>query len=307
MAARKEPFRIEQRTISGRGLVKVPQDKNIRKLFLYLQVVRLPRINFTSSKYNPDRSEYAKITWLRDDVILKEEALNFEQELHTWEQDYIAYLAYAQICMYNSIITYFEHICGALQIPLLTRNNNLYVEPTQNLPDSIKIVCRDDTAIIADLWRYDYDIACDEADSEPPPPPSPPKIDKVPEGTPIGDISPPYDSGTDNNDTVPSPGDETAPPLPPGQGEACQLVIVLFEYVTLAGETVQSSKEIYAPYYDIYVRRIGAVGVDYVEDIAIIGAIQNLDMCNNGETQIIGAGYSATVPVAQSVTFLGLG
>lgn len=301
MIDRKLPVRLEQRTISGRGLIKIPPSKNIRTLYLYLQVVRLPRINFTNSKFNPDKSEYAKITWLRDDFILADEAVNFETELKTWHQDIIGYLTYANVCMYNSLIAYLDYICVRLSIPPLLRTGVIYAEPNQDLPDTIKIVCRDDTAIIADLWKYEYDIACPEADSDSPPPPKPPKVDKVPPGTPIGDISPPYDGGNDGGDTVPNPSDETAPPPNPGLGEPCTIVTVFFTVSLLDGTTQDAQIQLYAPIYDVYLQREPIGSPAYSENVFIDATIQQPVLCADGNHEIVYSGVAATTQVYDEV------
>lgn len=301
MADKKVPVRLEQRTISGRGLVKIPQDKNIRILYCYFRVIRLPKINFTNSKYNPDRSEYAKLTYLRNDYVLKDEALHFESELKTWEQDPIGYLAYANVCFYNSIIAYFDYICVRLSIPPLLRTGLIYVEPLQNLPDTIKVVCRDDTAIIADIWRYDYDLACPEADSDSPPPPDPPPFPQVPPGTPIGDISPPYNSPNDGGDTVPNPSDETAPPPNPGLGEPCTIVTVYYTVRLLTGEEEQRQIQLYAPIYDVYLLRGTPGDPSYSENVFVDATIQQPDKCDTGGHEIVYSGTAATTPVYDSV------
>lgn len=306
MVEKKVPIRLEKRTISGKGLFKLSPDKNIRILFLYLQVVRLPRINFTNSKYNPDKSEYAKITWLRKDYVLKEQALHFEQELITWEQDSVAYLAYANVCMYNSVIAYLDYVCTSNGKPPLARTGLIYVEPVQNLPDAIKIVCRDDTAIIADLWRYDYDLACPEADSDSPPPPDPPPADKVPPGVSIGDISPPYDGGNDGSDTSPNPSDDVTPPVDPPQGTPCATISIQWEWTSIADVVTQVSTILYAPYYSIYVQRQGTPGIDYSEQVILVVAQQQIENCNSGLTENYPTGVVATMPNIKSATFLGI-
>lgn len=306
MPDKQIPYRAETRTISGRGLFVIEPSKKVRRLFLYMTVVRLPKINFTSSKWNPDKSEYAKITWSRRDYILREDVLEWENQLFTWEQDSVAYAAYAHVCMYNSLIAYMDYLASGVGLQPLVRSGLIYMEPLQDLPDKIRIVCRGDTAIVADLWRYDYDLACPEADTESPPPPDPTPPEKVPTGFPIGDISPPYEMPDDGGDTVPNPSDETAPPEPDGEGVPCSIVTVNFEYLRLDGQTVQTSTTIFAPYYGIRVARTGTVGNNYGETIAIMCAIQNPNDCANGQRAEVGAGYNSAEPVAATVTFLGL-
>jgi hypothetical protein len=217
MVARKEWELFETRLISGRGLFLIPPNDNLRHLYLYLNVVREPSTNFTNSKYNPDKSEYAKITWIRENYVLREDAMNFEHQRFEWACDPSAAGFYAQFlaCAFTDLTNRLDYGFGYLGVPPLMPGDRAYVEPLKDAPTDIKIVCRGNTAIEAQLWKLDYDYACPEGQPTPKPPPDPPQPPPVPPDTPIGDISPPYDPPSDGGDTDPAPGDDNPPPPPP--------------------------------------------------------------------------------------------
>lgn len=217
MAPREEPVKIETRTISNRGLIRWEPSRVYRRFWFNCQVIRLPRLNFLSKKINPDRSEYAQITFLRKGVVLREERLNFSFQTFTWEQDPTGYLANSTQCWFEAISSQIATIQAVLGIPVI-EGEPIYANPIFDQFDSVRFVVRPDAAIRVDFWALKYDENCGYGDEGSPPPPPPPDSTPVPPGTPV-QVSPPYRYPDDNNNTQPLPEDEL--PEPPPQGGAC--------------------------------------------------------------------------------------
>jgi hypothetical protein len=216
VAERKEPELIETRLISGRGLFEVPPNDNYRFLWLYVSLKREPRINFGSSKYNPDKSEYGKITWIRDSYVMRSEAITFEEEVFFWDKQESGYIGTALTCMYESIVGYLDYLAPYLGAAPLPSDplNRIWIEPIDNIPTEIKIVTRGTSLLQCKLYSLEYDVACPEAEPSPKPPPSPPPSLPLPIPEQI-EVSPPYEYPNDNGDTVPSDQDSVPPPPPP--------------------------------------------------------------------------------------------
>ncbi len=214
--AGKEWQLLEERLISGRGLFRIPANDAYRHFYLYINVVRIPRVNWTSSKWNPDRSEYAKITWVRDKYVLREDALNYENQLFEYSPDpsNANYINQGMVCLYEQIIGYLDYLAPFIPAPPLAEGAPIPIEPLKNTPDEIKIVCRESTAINCKLYYLEYEEACGSATSTPKEPPDPEPEPQQPEFAPIGDITPPYQEPNDDGDTVPYQGDENPPPPP---------------------------------------------------------------------------------------------
>lgn len=221
MSDKEVPELIETRLISGRGIIKIPPSNKYRLLWLYVNVVRLPVINFSSSKTNPDKSEYARITWNRNDYTVREDVLNYEHQVFTWENDAAGYIAVVIPCILENVYTYFDYLAVLGSGAPLPRGDKVWIEPKKQTPDVCKIVCRLNTAVEVQLWRYYYDLNCASATPEPPPPPDPVPPPKSDPNTPLGEISPPYSQPDDGGDTVPYPNDESPDPNPPTDGNPC--------------------------------------------------------------------------------------
>jgi hypothetical protein len=225
VAPKEEFVKIETRLISGRGIIRIPDSDKYRCLLLYVNVVRLPAVNFSTSKWNPDKSEYVRITWERNKYIIRQDIQGFESQSYTQQSDVTGYIAKGLLCILPSIINYFDYIASGVGRPPLPQGGDLWIESLKFDPTVIKFCCRLDTAIEVQLWRLYYDINCEGATPDPPSPPDPPPPPKVPTGIPIGDISPPYPGDDDNGDTVPNPGDETAPTPEAPEGEPCSIIL----------------------------------------------------------------------------------
>lgn len=247
---RKEYVLYETRRISGRGLFKrTPQPKD-RHFLLYTNLIREPRVNFSNSKYNPDKSEYAKITWLKGGYVLREDVVHFEYQLFQWRVDPTGYLATAIPCMYRSIMDYLDYLAPFVGAPPLVTDptDPIYVEPLLNNFDEIRIVCRGDAALECELYELEYDWQCPEGEPTPKEPPIPPPSERNPPGTPLEDISPPYDYSTnDDENTSPSDLDEF-PPEPPPPPDDCSLWQIVYRSTLFNGQQIEQIHQFKYPY-----------------------------------------------------------
>jgi len=232
MAPRKEPVVIERRTISGRGVFIFTPEAKWRHFWLYVSILRPPAIDFGSSQYNPDRSFYATFVWSHRNYILREDVLRYYQQCFEWASDPTGYIAKAETCLHDRTIEYLQALGDGLSVPLPVPdpNNRIWYEPLQGRFDRIRIVCRDRTAITAELWGLEYDVSCPSATPTPKLPPVPDlPPPSVPPNQPLDDTptpaSPPYPQN-DGGDTVSLPGDQDTPPPQFPVGNPCQQVRV---------------------------------------------------------------------------------
>lgn len=233
MPTTPEAFRLlERRNISGRGLFILPYDKSVRHYWLFLNVVRLPSNNSLSSKFNPDKSDYAKITWNRASYVLKDESLSYEHQRFDWAVDRTGYLASYLVCAFKEVTSYLDYLAPFIPAPPLPTDptERLYCEPLHDYPDTIKIVCRANTAIVASLYYLKYDVGCPEAEPTPKDPPSPSFPPSHPPGEPFNN-DPPYDGDNDDGDSIPYQGDTNEPPPPPDPGpDSCVAYNIALTY-----------------------------------------------------------------------------
>jgi hypothetical protein len=69
---------IEDRLISGKGVLRIPQEPEWRWFRIVVSVIRLPKINFLNFKWQKIRSEYAKVQVMRSASVLCEYVINYE-------------------------------------------------------------------------------------------------------------------------------------------------------------------------------------------------------------------------------------
>lgn len=208
---------IEERLVSGKGVLRVPPDKTKnRHSVLYLDVVREPRNKYYNGNWNPIRSRYATLSFRRDDYIISTATMEFDRQAYDSIADISGQNLIAIKCMYEGILISFVNIATAQGLILTSYQDLIKDYESLNLGwEEVLIQCYADTAIQARLYRIQYD-SCDPAkDNQKKPPPPPAPLPKVPPGTPICDISDAYDSDTDGGNTDPYEGDEVPPPFEP--------------------------------------------------------------------------------------------
>jgi hypothetical protein len=222
----QEPELVQNRTISGKGVLKVPSDvTRIRYFTLYADVLREPTSPYLNLNYNPPRSRYATLTFLRDGYVQFEHTLDYQRQSWDFVADYTSQNLIALKCAYDGILKSFVNLGVALNaIPVSVTDTIKDYEYLVLLFDEIKIVCYADTGIQLKLYTTANDTCDPDKDNPRKPPPPPPPKPKVPPQTPIPDISPPYDPGNDpdskygdNGDTSPNPVDIPDEPPPPPQ------------------------------------------------------------------------------------------
>lgn len=216
---------IEERIISGQGLLRVPIDKvKNRYSVLFLDVIRFPRNAYINRNWNPPRGKYAFLTFVRDTYVIDSKAMEFPSEAYDGIADMAGQTLIAVKCAYQGTLESFRNLTlglagtpGGQGLVYLGMTN--LIEDYENLNlawNEVKIKCYADTAVQARLYRLQYDTCDPDYDKQRQPPPPPPPRDPVPPGTPIDDISEPYDPGSnDGGDSTPFPGDEFPPPFEP--------------------------------------------------------------------------------------------
>jgi len=269
---------IETRRISGRGVLKLPDaNKNYRRFCLIGTVLRLPISQFINRDYNPEKSLFATLTFFRSGNVVYAYEMNWENQSWDFYPPYDGQVQLALKCAYQGTLESIRNLGIALGLTEISFENGIkeYTELV-DIWDEVRIVCYSSAAIQLDLYALNYAV-CDQEfkkpspppppPDEPPPPPDPPTVPppegsppNVPYPPPIPDLSPPYDSNTnDGGNTVPFPGDANPPPEPPTQGEQCQLYVMNWEFdVTFGGSpagTVSRTTVLFG--------KIGAFRVDY--------------------------------------------
>jgi len=206
---------LEERIISGRGVLKVPVSNDTKKakiLTLFADVIRTPKSPYVNYKYNPPKSVYAQLAFMRGDYVQSMQTLEFTRQLWEFQPEGYLQSVYAIACTEAAL----RVMIAALGVPGTSsgvsewRHNQLWF-------DSIKIVCHAETAVRLVLKATPYDVCVDLVGTPPsPPPPPPPPVEPLPPTTPLGEdnfpVSPPYDPPSDGDDTQPLPGDEYPDP-----------------------------------------------------------------------------------------------
>lgn len=233
---------LETRVISGKGTLKLDPDnlKKVKRVLLYADVIRFPEQDYYNARYNPNKSFYATLNFLRDDYVIHQETLQYANQ--SWEfapqEDY--QLLYALKCVFAELIAENEQLAAAAAFTLAVNNGIADWKHTGLFWDTVLVVCHADTAIRLVAKSIEYDLCAEDDETDPnPPPPVPDPPPSVPSGTPLSDdntpVSPPYDGGDDDGDTVPYPDDQFPPP--PTEGETCTVYTLSFNvtYTPLGG------------------------------------------------------------------------
>lgn len=215
---------IQERFISGKGILKVPSDtKKNRYTILYLDVIRRPTNRYANLNWNPPRGKYAFLTFLRNGYVIDTRSMEFDRESYDGIADISGQTLIAVKCAYDGILDTFVNLSvalgatpGGVGLVPISKNNN--IKDYENLLlgwDEVRVVCYADTALQARLYRTAYDVCNPDFDNQQPPPPPPPPLPPVPPGTPLANLSPPYEGADDGGNTVPYPSDSVPPPFVP--------------------------------------------------------------------------------------------
>lgn len=219
-------------------------NKDWRRFHLRTNVLRLPISQFLDNDYNPQKSFFATMTFIREEDVVDTKRIEFINQAWDFYPPYDGQLQIAVKCAYQGILDTFINLGIAAGYPPYVVDNSIeaYTELT-SIWDEIRVVCYSSAAVELNLYAEDYDV-CNvsvkrpspppEKPPTPPPPPLPPTItppetepNNVPYAPPIGDISPPYEGEDDGGNTVPYTNDENPTPPPPTTGDPCSLYRVV--------------------------------------------------------------------------------
>jgi len=216
---------IEDRIISGTGLLRIPQDDEqpVRYGLVLLDVVRKPKNIYLNFAWKPERSRYANIVYLRNEYVVGTHAMEYEREALDGVADITGQVLRAVKCAYQGVLQSFVNLAIAIPSSAPPTEVVNLIKDYESLSlgwDTCVIKCYADTAIQARLFQLKYDVCDPEFDKQFKLPPPPPPLPQVPPGTPIADISANYD---DDDITDPFEGDEQTPDLPEPPGVRCRL------------------------------------------------------------------------------------
>lgn len=216
---------IQSRTISGKGVLKLPVDKKKNRAFvLYCDLVRPPKSPYLNLNYNPPRSRYGTISFMREEYVISTANIDYKRQAFDGVNDISGQTLIALKCANNAILQSIYNLSVALAAtpggagltPISFVN---VIKDYENLRlswDECRLVCYADTVLQLRLFRIKYDTCNADFDKDKPPSPPPPPRASVPAGQPIDDISPPYSAGNnDNGNTAPYNGDSPASPSAP--------------------------------------------------------------------------------------------
>lgn len=221
---------IQSRTISGKGVLKLPVDKKKNRAFvLYCDLVRPPKSPYLNLNYNPPRSRYGTISFMREEYVISTANIDYKRQAFDGVNDISGQTLIALKCANNAILQSIYNLSVALAAtpggagltPITFVN---VIKDYENLRlswDECRLVCYADTVLQLRLFRIKYDTCNADFDKDKAPPPPPPPKTPVPPGTPLDDLDPPYDfDDSDGGNTQPYPGDSF-----PGEPAPCITVI----------------------------------------------------------------------------------
>lgn len=274
--------KLVERNISGRGIVRIDKDssdvKESRIISVSTSVLRYPTNRYINNNYNPTRSRYGTMNFMREKSVLLSVPIEFDNQVLDFPPESCYQNIYALICVYDGILRSFANLGTALGLTVIQEENRIKgFRHNDSLFDEIKIVCYADTAITVSVYSVPFDLCEDEqGNTTPTPPPAPeppypneePGGGRVPVGSPLtGDkaVSPAYDGEDDDGDTVPFPGDEPTPVEPPPEGGSCvqYLVVVSYTQVSTGQRQNNGGVRVYGEY--IPQVRVSPVSPRYVE------------------------------------------
>lgn len=214
---------IQERKISGKGVLQIPTDaRRNRAAILYVDLVRPAKSQYLNFNYNPPRGRYGTICFFRNNYVIASEPIEYDRQSFDTVFDAPGQTLIALKCAYDGILESFVNLGVALgAVPISVENK---IKDFENLDlgwTECRVVCYADTALSLKLYRLKNDVCKPDEDKDKPPPPPPPPPPRVPAGTPVDDISKPYDSPTNDNDNTFPYKDDSYPP-PPTLGNDCQ-------------------------------------------------------------------------------------
>jgi hypothetical protein len=223
-----DQFPVVTRLISGKGVIKIPEDwGSALQILLYTQVVRPPKNQSLNKTFNPDKSFYAHICFCIDESVLFSLDVNFAMQVFEVHESQASQNLLSLICAYDGILDSFVEVGQVIGV-VLSRTNLIKSHPYLRFkPDTIRFECYADTALQLTLKGTRLEKCNFEDGSSVAPPPPPPPTPTVPPGTPV-DVDPPYDGDQDGGDTIPFPIDDM--PVDPPPTEDCAVYEVAYSW-----------------------------------------------------------------------------
>lgn len=231
---------IETRKISGKGILKMPMASlDNRAYVLFADVIRYPKNRYVNKEWNPTRSRYANMVFVRGNYALYSLPMEYERQVYDGVNDICGQTLIAVKCAYAGMLESIVKLALAIGetpggfgiTPISVTNLIEQYESLRLSWDEIRVSCYADTALQLRLYRIKYDVCNADYDDQKPAPFSPAPTPLTPIGTAIPN-SQPYDTATDNGNSVPFPGDAYIPP--PGSNN-CQAYVVVIQYDRVGG------------------------------------------------------------------------
>ena len=241
---------IEQRTISGRGVLQIPQDAEYRHFRIWVRVFRDPDPDFVNKRYNPERSNYANINYMAQGYVARSHVMQYEQEVYELEaSECCAFLIDSLACNFKAIEDVLCLILPAVGAGACVPGATDFLDAIKNPIDEIFFVCRDETALQVDLYGLKFDQTCPEGAQTPKlPAGAPTPLPDVPTGTPV-EVSEPYVPPDDDGNTIPFEGD-TSPSMFPF-GDVCVIYTVTIQYDIPPTTGIQQSNTFFGVIEDV--------------------------------------------------------
>jgi len=285
----QEYEKIDERLMSGQGLLRIPDEPLYRDLIIYVQTVRRATNRFFNADWTPPKSLVCRVTQRYQGYVCKDNLVEFERAIIRITPDISAQVLEAVNCAYAGTLQSFFNLASCISecLPFNIVNNVEKMVRLDFKPDDLVFNCYSDTAILVQLYALKYQLCGADMTEAPPPPPPPPNQDLLSPGEPIGDISEPYDEN--DNVTQPFFYDEEIPPPPEDFpiGSDCVEYNITFLWETPIdppGNTV--TVRVYAPIEDVFLR----TEADRADVVALAkGRATNNNFCEGDvrETQLI--------------------
>lgn len=242
---------IEDRFISGSGVLKVPVDATRNRMYiLYSDVVRDAKNKYLNLEWNPKRSRYGNIVFLRKNYVVGAYPVEYPRQCFDGINDISGQTLEALKCSYAGLLESIYNLAvalsgtpGGIGLNATTIDNSIADFTFLRLSwDELRVKCYADTALQLRLYRLRYDGCIDAITADIDAPiPDPPK-EKIPSGQSIGGFSPPYVAETqDDGNSILYPGDTVPPRLKP----CWALVGYSANSNNVPGTDVQSSGTVY--------------------------------------------------------------
>lgn len=239
---------FQERTISGKGMLRVPTElKKRRAVVLYCDLIRPPMSPYYNSGYSPPQSFYGNITFLREGYVIGEDKIKYKQQSWSDVPDITAQNLIAIKCMYKGLLQSFVNQNTALGLPVTGVVDLIQdYEYLDLMWDEARICCYASTALKLRLYALPNDKCQDDADKPRKPRKPPPPPPEVPPDDPVS-VDPPYEDDPDNPDNVTEPyeGDEFPPDT---EGEVCQLYTFTFKFNIRGGGSQNEVVQLYGDY-----------------------------------------------------------